>query len=322
MKKIFKMMAVMVSAAAVAVSCDSTGKGGSAEPETPVNPLVGTYSIDNYKAEGEKNAPVTSPFYAVWSGNDATVNLQNLFQVMGGAMIPQLLGSVELKEDGNICATYVQNPVVKGQDKLMQWGMQAMFGGAFPTEEEVKALTAEVGEMVTSADGLATWSEADGMFNVKLDIAAIVGASAGDQGGAIVEIIETVLKSEPAELKAMLSAILGEKIMSLTDDTIKQLQGWALNGIPMKAEFKDEKVNLYLPKTAFDSLFTMRETGETDESGQKVESNDLMILFEALMEKQLIPQEYQAIALLLPSFGGEWGNTTDFRLGLTLVKTK
>ena len=69
-------------------SCDSSGKNGG-EDEVPQHPMVGTYRLDTYKTEGEKNLPVSSPLYTVWSGNEATENMANIFRMMGGAMIPQ-----------------------------------------------------------------------------------------------------------------------------------------------------------------------------------------------------------------------------------------
>ena len=321
MKKIFKMLAVMVSMTAIVSSCDDSGKNGG-EGEVPTHPMVGTYRLDTYKTEGEKNLPVSSPLYTVWSGNESTENMANIFRMMGGAMLPQVLGSIELKADGNLCASYVEKPVISGQDSLMKWSMGSMNPDfKFPTEAAVNALSENVGAMVSSADGLAAWSETNGVFNVKLDLAAIIGAATGSDGSAIADMIMELVKQEPAAVKGMLAAILGEKMNLISNETIKQFQSWVLNGIPMKAEEKDGKTCLYLPKTEFDSLFTMRETGEVDPDwGFPIESNDLMLVFGALMENNMIPQDMQIIGVLFQSLGGEWKNTTDFRLGLSLVK--
>ncbi len=313
MKKIFKMLAVMVSMTAIVSSCDDSGKNGG-EGEVPTHPMVGTYGLDTYKTEGEKNLPVSSPLYTVWSGNESTENMANIFRMMGGAMLPQVLGSIELKADGNLCASYVEKPVINGQDSLMKWSMGA-FWGPFPEEAEVNALSENVGAMVSSADGLAAWSETNGVFNVKLDLAAIIGAATGSDGSAIADMIMELVKQEPEAVKGMLAAILGEKMNLISNETIKQFQSWVLNGIPMKAEEKDGKTCLYLPKTEFDSIFTTRKV-----EGFEEDMNDILIIYLALMEKNMIPQDMQIIGVLFQSFGGEWKNTTDFRLGLSLVK--
>ena len=313
MKKIFKMLAVMVSMTAIVSSCDDSGKNGG-EGEVPTHPMVGTYRLDTYKTEGEKNLPVSSPIYTVWSGNESTENMANIFRMMGGAMLPQVLGSIELKADGNLCASYVEKPVINGQDKLMGWAMGAFFG-PFPKEAEVNALSENVGTMVSSVDGLAAWSETNGVFNVKLDLAAIIGAATGSDGSAIADMIMELVKQEPAAVKGMLAAILGEKMNLISNETIKQFQSWVLNGIPMKAEEKDGKTCLYLPKTEFDSIFTTRKV-----EGFEEDMNDILIIYSALMEKNMIPQDMQIIGVLFQSLGGEWKNTTDFRLGLSLVK--
>ena len=313
MKKIFKMLAVMVGMTAVVSSCDNSGKNGG-EDEVPQHPMVGTYRLDTYKTEGEKNLPVSSPLYTVWSGNESTENMANIFRMMGGAMLPQVLGSIELKADGNLCASYVEKPVINGQDKLMGWAMGAFFG-PFPKEAEVNALSENVGTMVSSVDGLAAWSETNGVFNVKLDLAAIIGAATGSDGSAIADMIMELVKQEPAAVKGMLAAILGEKMNLISNETIKQFQSWVLNGIPMKAEEKDGKTCLYLPKTEFDSIFTTRKV-----EGFEEDMNDILIIYSALMEKNMIPQDMQIIGVLFQSLGGEWKNTTDFRLGLSLVK--
>ena len=313
MKKIFKMLAVMVGMTAVVSSCDNSGKNGG-EDEVPQHPMVGTYRLDTYKTEGEKNLPVSSPIYTVWSGNESTENMANIFRMMGGAMLPQVLGSIELKADGNLCASYVEKPVINGQDKLMGWAMGAFFG-PFPKEAEVNALSENVGTMVSSVDGLAAWSETNGVFNVKLDLAAIIGAATGSDGSAIADMIMELVKQEPEAVKGMLAAILGEKMNLISNETIKQFQSWVLNGIPMKAEEKDGKTCLYLPKTEFDSIFTTRKV-----EGFEEDMNDILIIYSALMEKNMIPQDMQIIGVLFQSLGGEWKNTTDFRLGLSLVK--
>ena len=327
------MLSAALCAMGLSVSCTKDGNGNK-EPE-PVHPMVGTYRLASYevtdKPSGEDavvaNFPVSGPLYAVWKATDEsgaedafTGNMQGIFRMMGGALIPQLLNTIELKADGYIGASYVAEPEVK-TDKLMTWAMGTMFSQTYPTIDEVTADAATGGFVNTAAEEkTVSWTEQNGKFTLKVDIDAILGEEGNED---ISELVKQVLAMEPAAIKTMLATLLeDESINNISDDTIKQLQGWILNGIPMTKEEKDGKVNIFLPKSAFDSMMTMRETGETDDWGDPVMKNDLMIVWDALNKAGAIPEDAAMAGMMINLMGAYWEKTTDFALGLSLVKTE
>lgn len=324
------MLGAALCVMGLSVSCTKDGNGNK-EPE-PVHPLVGTYRLASYevtdKPSGEDavvaNFPVSGPLYAVWKSTDEaeeafTENMEGIFRMMGGALIPQLLNTIELKADGYIGASYVAEPEVK-TDKLMTWAMGAMFSTTYPTIDEVTADAATGGFVNTAAEEkTVSWTEQGGKFTLKVDIDAILGEEGNED---ISELVKQVLTMEPAAIKAMLATLLDESINNISDETIKQLQGWVLNGIPMTKEEKDGKVNIFLPKSAFDSMMTMRETGETDDRGDPVMKNDLKIVWDALSKAGAIPEDAAMAGTMIDLIGAYWEMTTDFALGLSLVKTE
>ena len=79
-------------------------------------------------------------------------------------------------------------------------------------------------------------------------------------------------------------------------------------------------VHIYLDKSAFDNLFTLRSTGEIDDWGEPVLTNDLIILWNALVSGGVVPEEAQAAGMFIQMIGGYWSVTTNFNLGLDLVR--
>ncbi len=320
-KNLFAYLFTMLCSVALFSSCSDGNDAPGQEPvQEPVHPLCGTYALASYEVTDrpKANFPVSSPLYANWTGDASTENFTGIFRMMGAAILPQVLESVELKNDGNVCAAYIPNPTIKS-DKLMGWGMGTVFGG-FPKKDEVTALAA-TGGFVGSKDGLATWTESNGVFTLKLNLKNIIEEAAGKEDAAeLVKVIEGVLNSEPAQIKGLLAGILGESINNITDATILQLKGWVLNGISLKAVQEGANLNLYLQKKDFDSMLTLRETGKYNILGELVKENDLQILWKALVAKGMIPEEAKMAGMMLQVISGTWEKTQDFDLGLSLVK--
>lgn len=315
-KNLFAYLFTMLCSVALFSSCSDDNDGPAPEP---VHPLCGTYALASYEVtdKPKANFPVSSPLYANWTGDAFAENFTGIFRMMGAAMLPQVLESVELKNDGNVCAAYIPNPTIKS-DKLMGWGMGAMLAG-FPKKDEVIALAA-TGGFVGSKDGLATWTESNGVFTLKLNLKNIIEEATGKDATDLVAMIEGVLNSEPAQIKGLLAGILGESINNISDATILQLKGWVLNGISLKAVPEGANLNLYLQKKDFDSMLTLRDTGKVDDWNQPIKENDLLILWNALVAKGKIPEEAQMAGMMLQVISATWEKTQDFDLGLSLVK--
>ena len=91
-----------------------------------------------------------------------------------------------------------------------------------------------------------------------------MGAALGGQDASSLEtIINQVLTGEPAVLKELLKSLFQIDLANVTDASIRQLQGWALNGIPMNKKEESGKTYLYLDKSAFDTFMILRDTGSS-----------------------------------------------------------
>lgn len=293
-----------------------------------VHPLSGTYTFADYTVTDypwddksvKKNWPIAGALHINWDvKDDPSVNLYaTLIRYLGGTILPQVLGSINLENDGNIVADYVATPnVVMDPSKIM--GIM-LFGNDFPSLDEVKAGFA-TGGFITSPKGIATWSENGGKFTVKLNIQAILESVTGSDASSLGDIINTVLDSDPTTIKGLLSSLLGPDINNIQDATISQLLGWVKNGIPMNMVNTDDgHTFIYLDKASLNNLFTMRDIGKVDDWGTPEPTNDVLLLWNALSSANLIPEEAESAGALLAIIGGYWGKTTAFDLGLNLVK--
>lgn len=92
------------------------------------------------------------------------------------------------------------------------------------------------------------------------------------------------MNGDPATVKTLLGGILNVDLSGLQNATISQIASWAKDGIPMNIRIADNgHTYIYLDKSAFDNLFTLRDTGEVDDWGDPQWTNDLMILWNALL---------------------------------------
>jgi hypothetical protein len=326
-KNLFYYLFTVLCTATLFISCSD-----DEDTPNPVNPLVGVYSLSDYEtadfvvAEGDdpiKNFPKAGPLYAKCDAKKEdpfTVAASGMFRMMGATMLPQVLNTIEMSEDGNIIASYVDKPTLQGTDKLMNWAMAGLMGGMFPEKSEITSLAATSG-FVNSPAGLATWSESNGKVVVKLNITNILGAALGGQDASSLEtIINQVLTGEPAVLKELLKSLFQIDLANVTDASIRQLQGWALNGIPMNKKEENGKTYLYLDKSAFDTFMTLRDTGEKDDYGEPITKNDLLYVWEALVSANLIPAEPAGAVALIQIISGYWSETKTFDIGLDLMK--
>lgn len=311
-----------------ALICSMSLFTACSDDDDEVSPWAGTYKMADYTAtdyewtEGEtvKNWPVTSALYADWqfTGDDNYPEfISALFRYLGGSILPQALNSITLDESGSIIADYVAGPKIAMDPSTI---ISIFITGAFPAASDIKADFATSG-FTTSPKDLAYWSEKNGKFTVKLNIPAILTAATGNDASGMGEIIETVLSGDPATVKALLGGLLNADLSGIQNSTISQITSWAKDGIPMNIKTADNgHTYIYLDKSAFDNLFTLRNTTETDEYGDPVQTNDLMILWNALVAGGVVPEEAQAAGMFIQMIGGYWSVTTSFNLGLDLMR--
>ena len=120
-------------------------------------------------------------------------------------------------------------------------------------------------------------------------------------------IINSVLTSEPAQLKQILAGLLGVSEIPVSDETIALLQNWTINGIPMNVKTANGHTYIYLDKATLTPIMKMR-------SG----SSDLQNLWNMLSAAGVIPAEAAMAGMLLTAISSNWDATETFDLGLDL----
>lgn len=323
-KNLFFLFALICSVSLFTACSDDDDNGGKDEN---VHSNVGTYILAGYETAtiSEKpNIPTEGAVYFDWQLKDNkqdkfVSNIANLVRYMGGAVLPQVLKTITLDKEGNVLASYVEKPAVKMADMSTIMGM---FMGVkpYPTKDEVKVNFATSG--FTSSDkGLATWTESNGHFVLKLNIAAIVASELDGDAAQFQEIIDQVLNSTPAEFKKIVGGLLKVDLSKVRDASIQQLLDWAKNGIPMNLTTKENgHTVISLDKKALDTFVAMYETGETDAWGEPQKTNDLTLVWNALSAANIIPKDAQAAGMMIGILGGYWDKTSVFDLGFDLVK--
>ncbi|WP_044271670.1 DUF4925 domain-containing protein [Bacteroides timonensis] len=320
MKKNLFYLFALISSMSLFTACS--------DDDDEVSPWAGTYKMADYTATDYswtenttvKNWPVTGALYTDWqfTGKDNYPEfISALFRHLGGAILPQALNSITLDKSGNIIADYVAEPEIAMDPATI---MSIFYTNAFPAASDVKAGFATSG-FTTSPKEVAYWSETNGKFIVKLNIPAILTSATGNDASGMAELINQVLSGNPATVKALLGSILGADLSGIQDATISQILSWAKDGVPMNIKTGDNgHTYIYLDKSAFDNLFTLRETGEIDDFEEPVKTNDLTILWNALVAGGIVPEEAQAAGIFISLIGAYWGVTTNFNLGLDLVR--
>lgn len=275
--------------------------------------LAKSYSLGEYALDGKniKSSPLFFG-YANSSSSEADSHLTHtIFRGVGAILLPQLLKSVTFEADGNIRAEYSSRAIVADMDML---GM-AMFGSA-PTVKYVTSLIPTDGWKV-SPKSYVYWFAKDGKVYVKLDVATIVSQALGDAANAeLLALIPQILAGDAATVKALLGKLAGFDLSMVSDDTIKMLQSWITNGIPLNVKVENGYTSLYLDRSAFDPIFIDKKY-QSDGSLQG-NNSDAMKLFGALMTTNLLPEEIKLVGIVLQGLVGQWSETSTFDVGLNL----
>jgi hypothetical protein len=309
--------ALLLAGTSVFTSCSDNNDNPVPVPPPPIVPDV-VFKMADYTAMDTPyaigntdftNFPTNGALFCEWNSPTSFTGetMSALLRHLGGAILPQVLNSITLEGDGNVSAEYIESPTINIDPMTL---MMAMFG-TYPAVTDVTSHFPTTG-FTTAPKGMAAWSAAGGYFSLKLNIVNILG-TLGEEASAIAPIITQVLNGTPAEVKTILAA-LHPDAANISDKTIEQLLGWVKDGIPMKMEsLENGHTVIYLDKSAFDNLFTQRTVDGN-------ETNDLMIIWNMLSSMGIIPTEAAMAGILLMNFGQAWDVTTDFKLGLELVK--
>lgn len=270
---------------------------------------IGAYDLSKYTLENNK--VTSSPLYFNWEPDGRySKDAIPIYKALGAMLLPQVLNSVTFEADGNIIASYSKRALQIDMNTL-----QYVMFGMYPTTEDVEKLIPTEG-WIASPKHLAYWYNKDNKLYVKLNIAAIVSQAMGADASGLQEIISTILQSDVATIKGLLGKLLKIDVSSISDETFEMLLDWIKNGIPLSVNNSNGCMNVYLDKTAFDSIMTDKETPTNDNNyGEKA---DLIKLWGILSASGIIPEDAKIAALLFSNIPGAWPQTTAFDLGLSL----
>lgn len=265
--------------------------------------------LDYGAAKPRPNVPIVSALYLSWSApsaNGMDLGKTNAVTYRGilGAILPQVLKSISLEPDGNICADYSSDAV--------EFDM-SMINSLSP---------AKIAELVSkktwqsSPKNLAFWFEKDGKLYVKLNISAIIAQAMSDKDQESKK--ETSTKSTGStgsadQIRALLRSLGID--MNISDKTLITLLDWASNGIPLNVEVKEEHTYIYLNKEELDMIFASPVS--SDEDPAFYEKSDFCQIIKAFSSS--IPAEYVSMIGIVNQIPIQWPNTKEFSLGLDLI---
>lgn len=254
--------------------------------------------LDYGASNPRPNVPLSGAFYIDWDTPETPpYNMGKMYAVtfrgILGMILPQVLNTVTLEEDGNITASYSSDAITFNMGMINQ----------IPSIDELTA-----GRVwLQSPKDLAYWSEQSGKLKVKLNVDAIVKQAVEDSGdsdnGEIGNLVSSLL-GDADQLKGILAA-LGANVSDLTINT---LLDWVKNGVALNVKTENGHTYIYLDKGQLDMLFKAGADGTSDFS-------KLMTVFSSF-----IPQEYAMIVTYLNLIPNNWEATETFSIGLDLVK--
>ena len=260
-RKMKKLNLLLVLAGMFAFSAcdDDSDKVKPVDPE--VSALSGTWnlSLQVPYAVGEMDPDTweferfVNPYPSIsleWTAKSDTItpnadNLSLLGTNLLSKLLPEVVHSITLSENGELTAEYYPSPIfnqmwnssdstwqeIAPESALMTWMASAMLGSSLEAgnAEEAQKLEYPLYPRTweNAPSGLVSWSLKGGMVNLKLDMEAIKAQIPAD--GSSVSF-DTVI--------AMLSGFLGEdKLNDLLE-----------NGIPLKYKMESDVLTLYIDK--------------------------------------------------------------------------
>ncbi len=286
------------------------------------NYKLGEYTCGpaEYAGSPLTNWAYSGALYTKWEGEEEDhygFILAGILRVVGAAILPQVVETIGLENDGNIVANYMEEPNVVFDQSLI---MQIFFGGGAPTVEQIQELIPSDG-WKRSPKNLAFWFEKDDKMYIKLDVPAIIAQSMSDEttNSSIVNtLIAGVLNGDAATIKQLAQGV-NIDLSKITDKSINILLDWVKNGIPMNVKNENGHTYIYLDKDSIESFMAVRDSGEVDDWGDPVMTSDLKEVWKAITAAGIIPKEMEALGAFVEMMAATWTGTTEFALGLDLI---
>lgn len=197
-------------------------------------------------------------FYADIEASESGATTQtwgNAIQNILSYILPQVLQDITLRADGNITASYSNEPL-SGLD------METIFGFlSVPLTQDMITPHIANRKYIPSPKGFANWHQKNDKFILKLNLANIISQIASDKhidANIINAIIDAISQMDPMKLKELLTTLnqslnndtLGF-LININDTSFKALFNWLTTGIPMLVTSKEGHTHIYLDKEEF-----------------------------------------------------------------------
>lgn len=307
MKKVFLWIALVLSISMFSACNDDDDDNKIPDPQG----WAGTYGLGeltagklDYGSETpmvRNDAVLSGAFYIDWdTPTTPQYNMGKMYAVtfrsILGIILPQVLNTVTLEQDGNITALYSSDAVTFDMSVMQQTPSQSVIEGLIAGKIWLQ-----------SPKNLAYWSEQNGTLKVRLNVDAIIKQALEDgensDNSEIANLVSSLL-GDSNQLKTILTA-MGANVSDLT---ISTLLDWIKNGVPLNVKTENGHTYLYLDKGQLDMLFKAGTDGTSDFS-------KLMTAFSSF-----IPQDYQMVVGILNMIPNNWDATEEFSIGLDLIK--
>lgn len=281
---------------------------------------LGEYTVGTLDINGSSlsDAILTSSLYFNWDIENSyySSTFPLIFRTIGGLLFPQILQSITLETDGNVCAKYSSNSITFDPN----WAMTLLFsnGAGAPSADVLNKLI-PTGGWQQSPKHLAYWYTKNDKLYLKLNVPVIVSQALGaNNAETLAPIIAQVLGGDAASVKKLIGSLLNIDVSSISDETFIMLLDWVNNGIPLNVRIADNgHTYLYLDKIAFDPIMV---DNETPSGSSKVgDKSDFLKLWKVMVDAKIIPEEATAAIMLLQPIPQQWPSTTAFDLGIDLI---
>lgn len=242
-----------------------------------------------------------------------TQTWSSLIQNILSYILPQVLQDITLGVDGNITASYSNEP-------LSEVTMERLLGFMdIPLTQDLIESNILNRKYIQSPKGFATWHQKEGKLILKLNLAKIINQIASSSNKyidpiIINPIIDAVSQMDAMKLKELLTTLNQnlknetlDFIVSINDTSFKAIFNWLTTGIPMNVSSKEGHTYMYLDKEGFTPIAKLLP--------------DLSPLI-----TKLLPDDLQVlgsfIALFMTSISDAFLSPKEIEFGLELVPNK
>lgn len=226
------------------------------------NNIAKSYKFAEYNTQQKINAAYS---YVKMSpdapSSPISKTIGSIAQAALGLILPQILNDIQLKNDGNIYATYSSEElVIENWLKIIGIGVNASYIQSIVDKRTY----------TPSPENIAFWCKGKENFYIKLNVASIIsqitkGSDTEIDESLIAGITEAILKSDPNKLKSILmtlNSVLQNDILSIITNMdnakFNTFFSWIKDGIPLTIATTDDKhTHIYLNRDALTPIIEL-----------------------------------------------------------------